>query len=194
MNQSLERPTVTHLRTYRFLAMVALGFCVSWTGLAQQGPDDDADVKIGYTNNFFHHSSVDSINLYNGQLTIPIPVGPTYPVGPKLKFQAMLAYTSKVWEFGNPSNPDPQGNLYMPVVGDPALGIGWTFTLGAIKSCGTAQSQLCYISPDGAEHQFSAGAKTQDASQFYLQEQRQRLRHVGWGRQSLYLQPARRRL
>ena len=38
----------------------------------------------------FHHSSVDSINLYNGSLTIPIAIGPSYPVGPKLKFQAMF--------------------------------------------------------------------------------------------------------
>ncbi len=143
--------------------------------LAQQGPDDDADVKIGYTNNVFHHSSVDSINLYNGALTIPVPLGPSYPVGPKLRFQAMLTYGSRVWEFGHPTlgDIDSQGNLYMPLVGDPAIGIGWTFTLGAIKKCGENQSYRCFVGPDGAEHQFNGtipptSSKPGDASQFYL--------------------------
>ena len=38
---------------------------------AQNGPDNDADAAPGYTNSVFHHEEIDSINLYNGQLTLP---------------------------------------------------------------------------------------------------------------------------
>jgi hypothetical protein len=150
--------------------------------VAQNGPDNDPDAGQGYVNSVFHHSSVESINLYNGQLTVPISIGPSYPVGPKLKFQAMLTYTSRAWEFGHPSYemlnppaPNPPPSLpFEPLVGDPALGIGWNFSLGAIKPCGLSQASRCYVGPDGAEHLFdqpvSDGShfKTRDGSQHYL--------------------------
>lgn len=153
-----------------FAAGLVMGACA----LAQQGPDSDPDAAQGYANNIFHHSSVDSINTFNGQLTIPIALGPSYPIGPKLKFQTMLVYTSRVFEFGNPdvNHVDPT-TLITPFVGNPALGVGWSFNVGAIKACGIAQNSVCYISPDGAEHLFdqllSGGYfKTGEGSQFVL--------------------------
>jgi hypothetical protein len=56
--------------------------------------DNDPDMAPGFTNSVFHTPSVDSINLYNGQITIPIAIGPSYPLGPKLKYQAFLTYNS----------------------------------------------------------------------------------------------------
>jgi len=144
---------------------------------AQDGPDNDPDGAPGYTNSFFHHSSVDSINLYNGQLTVPIPIGPSYPVGPKLKFQAMLTYNSRTTDYGHPTlgyqSPD---YTYTPMVGNLALGLGWDFTLGAIKLCqeGSA-SGFCFVAPDGSQRLFSQAVgggfyKTADGSQGYLQD------------------------
>jgi len=143
---------------------------------AQNGPDNDPDGAPGYTQSVFHHASVDSINLYNGQLTIPIALGPDYPVGPKLKFQAMLTYSSTVWEFGNPG-PDNQSDvgLYQPIKADPSLAAGWTLSAGAIKPCGIVQVSLCYVGPDGSERQFASSPaahyfKTGDTSQFLLHD------------------------
>ena len=70
---------------------------LAWTeaALAQNGPDNDADGLPGYTNNVFHHAAADSINLYNGQLTLPVALGPSYPVGPRLRVQLSLAYNSR---------------------------------------------------------------------------------------------------
>jgi len=53
-----------------------------------------------------------------------------------LKLQLMLTYNSKVWDYGAPVPPDAVGE-WRPVAGDPALGIGWTFTPGKIQPCGT---------------------------------------------------------
>ena len=158
----------------RGLSLFTVGVLLAGAASPQNGPDTDPDGARGYVDNVFHHSEVDSINVYNGSLTIPVAVGPSYPVGPKLKFQAMLTYTSTVWEYGNPGpvNQDPNG-LWMPITADPALGIGWTFTAGAIKPCGIAQTSDCYVGPDGAEHEFdqfpSPGYfKTSDGSQLSL--------------------------
>lgn len=141
---------------------------------AQNGPDNDPDAAPGYANSVFRHGPVDSINLYNGALTIPIAVGPSYPVGPKLRFQTLLTYNSTVWEFGNPG-PDNQSDvgLYEPIKADPSLGVGWTLTAGAIKPCGVVQNSQCYFGPDGSQHLFDQPFaanywKTSDASPLML--------------------------
>ncbi|MEX0879583.1 MAG: hypothetical protein WD451_07620 [Thermoanaerobaculia bacterium] len=43
---------------------------------AQNGPDNDPDAAPGYTTSVFDHGPADSINLYNGQLTVPIALTP----------------------------------------------------------------------------------------------------------------------
>jgi len=139
---------------------------------AQNGPDNDPDGLRGYVDNPFHHGQVDSVNLYNGLLTVPIAVGPSYPIGPKLKFQLMLAYSSRLNEYGHPSGTDSY-YTYKPYSGDPALGLGWTFTLGAIKTSGG----VYYIGPDGSQHIFDAPVsgyptflKTSDGAQLMLHD------------------------
>ena len=144
---------------------------------AQNGPDNDADAAPGYTNSVFHHEEIDSINLYNGQLTLPIALGPSYPIGPKLRLQLSLVYNSRVDDFGAPKagqTPPPQQSFaYRPLVGNSSLGIGWELSLGAIKNCrhGISIGQ-CYVAPDGSQHMFNRthgnGKVTGDGSQFYL--------------------------
>ncbi len=134
----------------------------------QSGPDNDPDAAPGYINSVFHNGQVDSINLYNGQLTIPISLGPTYPVGPKLKFQAVLTYSSRKNEYGHPK-VQPPDYIYYPFAGNPALGHGWEFTLGAIKLCKQGNTTgFCYFGPDGSQHMFNRISKTSDGSQLYL--------------------------
>jgi len=144
---------------------------------AQNGPDNDADAAPGYTNSVFHQDEIDSINLYNGQLTLPIALGPSYPIGPKLRLQLSLFYNSRVDDFGAPKagqTPPPQETFaYRPLVGNSSLGIGWELSLGAIKNCrhGISIGQ-CYVAPDGSQHMFTRtqgnGKVTGDGSQFYL--------------------------
>ena len=140
----------------------------------QNGPDADPDAAPGYAKSVFHNASVDSVNVYNGALTLPIAVGPAYPVGPKLKFQALLAYNSVVWEFGNPG-PDDQSDvgLYEPIKADPSLAVGWSLLAGAIKPCGVVQNSNCYVGPDGSERLFDQSPaanyfRTSDGSQLLL--------------------------
>jgi RHS repeat-associated protein len=144
---------------------------------AQNGPDNDADAAPGYTNSVFHHEDIDSINLYNGQLTLPIALGPSYPVGPKLRLQLSLVYNSRVDDYGapTPSQTPPllDGFVYRPLVGNSSLGIGWELSLGAIKPCrhGVLERQ-CYVAPDGSQHMFNLvqgnGRVTGDGTRYFL--------------------------
>jgi hypothetical protein len=154
----------------RVLALIGLLVAIVTNLVAQ---DLDPDGAKGYVQNVFHHNDVDSINLYNGALTVPIAIGPSYPIGPKLRYQAMLVYTSKASEFSNPQSPQPD-QIYTAIVADPSLGFGWNFAAGAIKKCGPSQGHICYVSPDGAEHTFGAQPpvdgykKSVDSSRYYL--------------------------
>ncbi len=141
---------------------------------AQSGPDNDSDGAPGYVHSVFDHGPIDSINLYNGQLTIPIAIGPSYPVGPKLRVQFALNYNSRVDEFGSPASQLQSPDFfYKPLVGNPSLPIGWELTLGAIKQCkhGATWSN-CYFGPDGSQHAFNAergnGWVTSDGSPLFL--------------------------
>ncbi len=161
-----------------FLSSVLFVWWVAPVLLAQAGPDVEPAAAEGYASSFFHRTSVDSINQFNGQLTIPIPLGPRYPIGPSLTFQAVLTYNSQRFEYGHPINP-PQPGFYQPLVGDPALGIGWTLTLGRIGWCEPGPTvpptRPCYFRPDGARIQFnevtpgSGTYVTLDATQYKLQ-------------------------
>lgn len=139
------------LRTARlsFVFLVFLAFRLTPLR-AQSGPDNDPAAAQGYVDNTFHDSSFDSINEFNGQLTVPISVGPEYPVGPTLKLQLMLVYNSKVWDYGAPTPEDAVGS-WRPIAGDPALGLGWNFTPGKVVPCGTGLQRVCFSRADGAE-------------------------------------------
>jgi RHS repeat-associated protein len=142
---------------------------------AQNGPDNDPDGAPGYVKSVFDHGQVDSINLYNGQLTLPIPLGPAYPIGPKLKLQLVLTYNSRVDDYGKPSAGQQQPDFsYRPLAGNPSLGIGWGLALGAIKACQQGVTYgVCYFGADGSQHMFNKpqtnGSITGDASAFLLQ-------------------------
>jgi RHS repeat-associated protein len=140
---------------------------------AQSGPDNDPDGAPGYVQSVFDHGQIDSINLYNGQLTVPIPLGPSYPIGPRLKLQLALSYNSQVDNYGKPLAQSPDFS-YRPLSGNPSLGIGWSLTLGAIKNCqhGGFTFGACYYGPDGSQHMFNKpranGSITGDASALFL--------------------------
>ncbi len=137
---------------------------------AQNGPDNDADGAPGYVQSVFHHGEVDSINMYNGQLTVPIALGPSYPVGPKLRVQVALTYNSRSTDYGAPSNLEQSPYFFFkPLAGNPSLGSGWELTLGAIKTCKHGQIVgNCYFAPDGSQHMFGGGPKASDASALYV--------------------------
>jgi hypothetical protein len=47
----------------------------------------------------FHVGDVDNVNLFNGGLTLNIPIGGSYPVNGGLSYSLKLIYNANPWEF-----------------------------------------------------------------------------------------------
>jgi RHS repeat-associated protein len=96
---------------------------------------------------------IDTINPFNGNLTLSVPLGPTYPVGPELSFQLSLFYNSQVWE-----NESAAGESDPTPVRTDNAGLGWRLSLGQLMPPGWSQvvdpSRWIYIAPDGSRHTF----------------------------------------
>jgi hypothetical protein len=133
-------------------------FCVDALTSAQIHPNT---AKGGVANTPFHSADVDSINLFNGNLTINIPLGFTYPVGPSLQYGFGLAYNSNMWrthESDGTPEPDQQFNA----------GIGWQMTHGRLYapfSRPPGDNRWVYVGPDGSEHIFFEKFRDQDAEE-----------------------------
>ncbi len=96
--------------------------------VAQDHPNHRRGTEIPTAYDF---GELDSINLFNGNLTLAIPIGLSYPVNGGLQFQLGLHYNSTAWEFeqgpfdgqGQPTvtaTPNPHSNV----------GLGWSLILG----------------------------------------------------------------
>src|SRR5262249_5562187 len=97
----------------------------------------------------FHFWDIDSINTFNGNLSIALPIGPAYPVSTNLSYQLTLTYNSKVWNYEqlsgkNGAVPSRRSNA----------GMGWLLSLGRMipPFTPTGAGAWIYESPDARDH------------------------------------------
>jgi hypothetical protein len=126
----------------------------------------DPNQKRGFNeNDVFHFSDLDHVNLFNGNLAITIPIGPSYQAGPVLQYQFMLTYNSKIWDYQiRPDilvvcNLDTGARCGLRFgIPEPTstAGFGWTLSLGRLLNPRLEEPTRgwTYIGPDGAEHGF----------------------------------------
>lgn len=118
----------------------------------------------------YDFSQVDSVNLFNGNLIISIPIGPRYSVSSTLSYQFMLVYNGKTTDEESwCEDPFNQGcvGLQIKHITHPNLasnaGNGWRVSLGRLLppvSTGRYQDSLdndvwIYEGPAGDEHMVS---------------------------------------
>jgi RHS repeat-associated protein len=97
---------------------------------------------------------VDVVNVFNGGLTLSIPIGRTYPVSAALSYGLRLAYTSKVWDFVTRVNA---GRTYTEAVPGRRsdAGLGWQLSLGRLLPPYHAlnnSADWIYVASDTSEH------------------------------------------
>ncbi len=81
-------------RRASLLLAVLVGLCGS--AGAQQHPN----TARGFgSSGSFSGGDLDSVNLFNGNLVIRLPIGPAYPVNGKLSYQLSLIYNNNVWDY-----------------------------------------------------------------------------------------------
>jgi YD repeat-containing protein len=111
---------------------------------------------------------VDTVNAFNGNMIIRIPIGPEYKVNGLLPYRLSLTYNSHLWHFvDNTSAFDTTDNIVATPPGTDNAGLGWRLSLGKLYDQGDPDSisntSWVYQSGDGADHQFY-DTLTSDAS------------------------------
>jgi RHS repeat-associated protein len=102
-------------------------------------------------------AAVDSVNPFNGNLVIQLPIGQSYPVSSGLSFQLVLTYNSQVWEY----EAYDDRTRAVPARGSNA-GLGWSLHLGRLNppqldlsnSPTPDYNRNTYLAPDGSAHTF----------------------------------------
>ena len=118
---------------------------------AQQHPNTARGFNAG-----FGGGDVDSVNPFNGNLVIHIPIGQAYKVNGHLGYQLGLIYNNNVWDY---QMRDDGTTTYTQAIPNRTAnaGLGWTVSLGRLNpptSTDVDTSRPVYLSPDGALHTF----------------------------------------
>lgn len=98
----------------------------------------------------FGTADVDTVNPFNGNLAIRLPIGQRYPVNAGLSYQLQLVYNSQVWEH----EIYDDATRAIPARGANA-GLGWSLHLGRLNPPQIDQSS--FPSPDYNRNTYMAG-------------------------------------
>ncbi len=155
----MKRSATTALRSLALagLALLALARLAS----AQEDPANRARGLSATT--AYLVGDIDSVNLYNGNLTVSLPLGGSYPVGGALSYGLVLHHNSGVWTLDG-GMACPQYNEDSPTDANPDVfhnaGLGWRLSLGDLYPPSTPQYNdsvyWLYVGADGAKHSFYA--------------------------------------
>jgi YD repeat-containing protein len=141
------------------LAILALLIASSAVAQDQIHPNLEQGVA---PNKLYQFGNLDTVNLFNGNLMIHLPIGASYPVGPGFAYQLMLSYNSKLWDYDRYPVTDPlSGEIRTYTYAYPDrrsnAGLGWTLSLGELLlSDGTpaAGEKSVYEDGTGNQHRF----------------------------------------
>jgi hypothetical protein len=89
---------MTH-RSFLHLAAPAAVLAASLALAPALFAQGDQTVERGFApEKVYDFSSIDQVNLFNGNLSLTIPIGPRFPVGGGLTYGLTLVYNSNVWK------------------------------------------------------------------------------------------------
>ena len=137
---------------------------------------------------------IDHVNLFNGNLSITIPIGQQYPLGPSLSYGLVLSYNSNIWDYRPYACFDPVNNISVeyalpsPTARSNA-GTGWELHLGRLFSPNQEpwndSGRWVFVASDGSQHTFynelHPGSGTQANTQFTNDGSYLRMRHFQAG-------------
>ena len=131
------------------LAAGLLGWLAPTSARAQQDPV----AQRGFApEKLYSFGNLDSVNLFNGNLTLTIPIGSPSTVNGALSYGLTLVYNSKVWDFldlGGLLRADPSRTAN--------AGMGWRLSLGELFDPVDPRNESGYWSyegEDGGAHTF----------------------------------------
>lgn len=155
MSKAMKRPL------FASLAAMLLAIPV----IAQKAAVDE----LGFNaEKLYDFHDIDSVNLFNGNLTVTLPIGRRYQISSALSYQFALIYNGKVYDIETYEAEDADGNLYIAEDGVPArqsdAGLAWRVSLGrllppedtTVNYSSFDRHHYIYEGPAGDEHEFVA--------------------------------------
>ncbi len=141
----------------RRMGMKSLGIAIGLSVLGALGTLAQEHPNIAKGLSAPGGTDIDTVNPFNGNLTIQLPVGLTYPVNASLSYQLNLVYNSQVWE--NQTFDDTTKTIPARAAN---AGLGWSLHLGRINppklELGSSPSpdffRNSYMAADGSTHTF----------------------------------------
>jgi len=133
------------------VSLAAALFVLATSAGAQQFPSQARGLGAEVS---YQGGQVGQVNLFNGGLTIPLPIGQSYPVGPSLSYGITLVYTSNVWdhEFQTCTTASGTERYYLPEIDANAnAGAGWRIHLGKLIPPEAPGGRWRHIGSDGSE-------------------------------------------
>jgi len=145
---------------------IAVLLLASLFAAAPTSAQDNPDVARGFSAaKLYQFGELDGVNLFNGNLTLALPMGPGYSANGNLSYSLTLTYNSNIWRFGERTwkHYDTSGN-YSYVTSKVAeldktynAGPGWKLSLGELLDAvdpDNPGTHHVYIGEDGAHHAF----------------------------------------
>jgi len=132
--------------------LLAAALLVASPALAQEDPNLARGFSPG---ELYDYSGVDTVNLFNGNLVLSIPVGLRYPLGGGFSYGLVLSYNSTVWDFETVIV-----NQLSYAAAEPRqtnAGLGWHLSLGGTlyhKNHPDSRERWRFVGEDGSEHGF----------------------------------------
>lgn len=146
-------------------------------------PEADANLGRGFDpTKRYDSSDVDHVNLFNGNLTLGLPLGRSYPLDGGFSVSLGLIYNSSLWDFETwgddeiswPVGQQPENGCAAYTQAWPSwlfnAGLGWQASLGRLYAPGPPQAVAeqhlagapvnqhqpwVYMGPDGSTHELS---------------------------------------
>src|SRR5258706_5105310 len=134
------------------LALALAAAVIACAALAQEHPN----LERGFApDKIYQFGNLDQVNVFNGNMSLTIPLGNPYPVDGGLSYALSLTYNSKVWDFKEVYRFAKPFQDALPNRRSNA-GMGWLVSMGKLLSPSTTFniSDWAYESPDGAAHKF----------------------------------------
>ncbi len=138
-----------------FLRILQLGTLLFALPLFCQQPPNNA---IGFQpGKSFQMGDFDTVNLFNGNLTVAIPLGPSFTPGGNLAYGFHLIYNGNAWVMAGGTQPEAIPNRFSNAA------LGWRVSLGelvapqdpAILDIAAGPGDWIFLGADGADHTFS---------------------------------------
>src|ERR1044072_642244 len=114
---------------------------------------------------------MDQVNLFNGNLSLKVPIGGNFPVDGALSYHFMLSYNSKVWDYHEAVPAGATHPAYFQSLPDrnSNAGLGWMISLGRLITVDPEHPDpipgfpyLVWVAPDGSSHKFGPLSKPGD--------------------------------